>query len=221
MLDAGKQVHYTCLLIKIKALIDNFMSVVSAIVSLILIMNPIGNLPVFLSTLKPIATKYHTKIIIREVFFAYILLTIFMFFGKFFLHSVRVSEEAVGIAGGIITFLVAIRMIFIGKNNSRIKTKIPEPFITPLATPLTAGPGSLTTVMLFVTHQPDKKFIWLAVITCASITVGIILLCGRCLSNYLGEKGLTALEKLSGMMLSVTATQMFLTGINSYFKLID
>jgi MarC family membrane protein len=182
-------------------------------------MNPLGNLPVFLSTLKPIDSKRHTKIIIRETSFAYTLLVVFMFFGQSFLHSAHISEEALGISGGIIVFLVAIRMIFPENNQGSNKNKTSEPFFTPLATPLTAGPGALATVMLLATKQPEKKFLWLIAITFASLTVGIILLGGRYLSNYLGEKGLIALEKLSGMVLTAMAVQMFLSGINTYFKL--
>lgn len=195
------------------------MSIISSTILLILIMNPLGNLPVFLSTLKPVDPTRHTKIIIRETFFAYILLVVFMLFGQFFLHSVHISEHALGISGGIIMFIIAIRMIFPEDKNKPDTLQSGEPFFVPLAIPMTAGPGALTTVMLFASQQPEKKLLLVIVITMASLIVGSILIGGRYLSKYLGERGLIALEKLSGMMITAMAVQMFLTGINAYFKL--
>jgi len=195
------------------------MSIVSTAILLVLIMNPLGNMPVFLSTLKKIDSIKHTKIILRETFFAYLTLVAFMLFGKFFLRSVHISEQALGVAGGIILFLVALRMIFPEKKDEQENNSYYEPFFVPLAIPLTAGPGALTTVLLLSTQQPNKKFLWFIAITLAAITVSLILLSGRLVSKFLGENGLTALERLSGMMLTAMAVQMFLEGIHSYFKL--
>jgi len=195
------------------------MSILSATILLILIMNPLGNLPFFLSTLKSVDPKRHTHIIIRETFFAYLLLVVFMLFGQFFLRSVQITEQALGISGGIILFIIAIRMIFPEEMDQAEKQSTGEPFFVPLAIPMTAGPGALTTVMLFSTTQPEKKLVWILAITAAAIVVGAVLLGGRYLSKYLGEKGLIALERLSGMMLTAMAVQMFLSGINAYFQL--
>jgi multiple antibiotic resistance protein len=195
------------------------MSILSAVVVLFLILNPLGNIPVFVSTLKPIDPKRHTFIIIRETFLAFLLLEAFMLFGQYILHGVQISEQALGISGGIIMFLIAIRMIFPGEKNKAERLNTMEPFFVPLAVPLTAGPGALTTVMLFATQQPDKRLLWFLAIAIASVAVGATLLAGRYLSNYLGERGLVALERLSGMMLTAMAVQMFLSGVNSYFRL--
>jgi len=195
------------------------MSILSATILLILIMNPLGNIPFFLSVLKPIKPRRHAYIIIRETFFAYLLLVIFMLFGQVFLNSIQITEQALGISGGIILFIIAIHMIFPEEKRHTKRPSESEPFFVPLAIPMTAGPGALTTVMLFSTTQPDKKLIWIAAITTASFVVGVILLAGHYLSKYLGEKGLIALERLSGMMLTAMAVQMFLSGINAYFRL--
>lgn len=195
------------------------MSILSATILLILIMNPLGNLPIFLATLKPVDPKRHAHIIIRETFFAYILLVFFMFFGKIFLQSVQISTQALGISGGIIMFLIAIRMIFPENKHETEKLSTSEPFFVPLAIPMTAGPGALTTVLLFSTQHPEKKLIWFAAITSAAIVVSLVLLGGKYLSKYLGEKGLIALENLSGMMLTAMAVQMFLSEVKAYFSL--
>ncbi|EKE01170.1 MAG: multiple antibiotic resistance (MarC)-related protein [uncultured bacterium] len=195
------------------------MSILSATILLVFIMNPLGNLPFFISTLKPINPKRHTPIIVRETFFAYLMLVFFMFFGQFFLRSIQITEQALGISGGIILFIIAIRMIFPEENRNSVKPSTHEPFFVPLAIPMTAGPGALTTVMLLSTTQPEKKFTWIVAITIASIIVGAILIGGRYLSKFLGERGLIALERLSGMMLTAMAVQMFLSGVNAYFRL--
>lgn len=142
-----------------------------------------------------------------------------MFFGQFFLRSVQISEQALGISGGIIMFIIALRMIFPEEKNYEGSHPTNEPFFVPLAIPMTAGPGALTAVLLFSTQQPEKKLIWFTAITIASVVVGLVLLGGRHFGKYLGERGLTALEKLSGMMLTAMAVQMLLSGINAYFKL--
>lgn len=195
------------------------MSFFSATLMLFLIMNPLGNLPVFLSALKPVNPRRHTFIIIRETIIAFIFLVAFMFFGQYFLQGAQISEQALGISGGIILFIISIRMIFPEEKNKNGHPTKHEPFIVPLAIPLTAGPGALTTVMLLASQHPDKRLLWLLVIVVTSSIVGAVLLGARYLSNFFSERGLIALERLSGMMLTAMAVQMFLSGVDAYFKL--
>jgi len=187
-------------------------------------MNPLGNLPVFLATLKNIPSKRHKYIIIRETFFAALVLTFFMFFGQYLLQSFQISTQALGIAGGIILFLISIRMIFPPEEKEviekELKTKLKkEPFFVPFAVPLTAGPAAMTTIMLFVTAQPDKKLSWLVAIFLASSICGIVLLSSSYVSKVLGEKGLIAMERLMGMLLTAMSVQMFLSGVTTYFQI--
>lgn len=198
------------------------MKLYSSLILLILVMNPLGNIPVFLSILKPIDPKRHTRIIIREVFIAFLLLMMFMLFGQYLLHGMQISEQALGISGGIILFLIAIRMIFPEEKPKADKIApgvVSEPFIVPLAIPMTAGPAAMTTVMLFMTQHPEVGFWWIIVLILAAVIFAIIILSARYLSNIFSEKGLIALERLSGMMLTAMAIQMFLTGLESYFRL--
>ena len=195
------------------------MSLFSATILLLLILNPLGNLPVFMSTLKQIDPKRHTFIIIRETIIAFIILILFMLFGQYFLRGVQISAQALGVSGGIIMFLIAIRLIFPEEKHKNEKQHSGEPFIVPLAIPITAGPGALTTVMLLATEYSDKKALWAIAIIIATFAYGLIVLGGRYLSKYLGERGLVAVERLSGMMLTAMAVQMLLTGLDAYFKL--
>jgi multiple antibiotic resistance protein len=195
------------------------MFVLTAAITLALILNPLGNIPVFMSTLKNVDPKRHTLIIVRENCFAFLILLVFILFGGYILHGVQISEQALGISGGIIMFIIALRMIFPETKQKDEKANCSEPFFVPLAIPITAGPGALTTAMLLATQHPDKRLFLLLAVTLASLISCLILLAGRYLSHYLGEKGLIALERLSGMMLTAMAVQMFLTGVDAYFRM--
>lgn len=196
------------------------MNFYSELILLILVMNPLGNIPIFLSVLKPVDPKRHTFIIIREVFIAFLILAVFMFFGQYLLKGMQISEQALGIAGGIILFLIALRMIF--PSEEKIKTEkqvTSEPFIVPLAIPMTAGPAAMTTVMLFMTQHAARISILTLILVFAAIIFGLIILSARYLSRIFSERGLIALEKLSGMMLTAMAVQMFLSGLQNYIQL--
>lgn len=195
------------------------MKLYSQIILLFFVINPIGNAPVFLNTLKTVDPKRHTKIILREVAIALLVLAIFMFFGQYILHAMQISQQALGMSGGIILFLISLRLIF---PESREKTEKPiagEPFIVPLAVPTTAGPGAMTTVMLIASQNAGHVSSSAIVLAITIIATCTTLLSARYLSNYLGERGLIALERLSGMMITAMAIQMFLTGLENYVRL--
>ncbi|MCL5260582.1 MAG: NAAT family transporter [Gammaproteobacteria bacterium] len=195
------------------------MNIFSATIMLILIMNPLGNIPVFLSALRSVDPKRHTFIIIRESIIAFMILMAFMFFGQYYLQGAQISEQALGVSGGIILFLISVRMIFPEEKHSNERQLKSEPFIVPLAIPLTAGPGALTTVMLFASQHPEKRILWLFAIFIASFIACMVILGARLLSNFFSERGLIALERLSGMMLTAMAVQMLLSGLDAYFRL--
>ena len=89
------------------------MDILSAGLTLLLIMDPLGNIPVFLSVLKKVENESRKrKILIRELAIALIVLLVFLFVGQYFLEWLNLRQEAVHIAGGIVLFLIALRMIF-------------------------------------------------------------------------------------------------------------
>lgn len=194
------------------------MSIYTATIMLILVMDPLGNIPVFLSILNTVEPKRRVKIILRESFIAFVILSLFLFNGKAILRGLGVTEPALGIAGGIILFLIAIKMIFPGEDGSGLRERqIGEPFIVPLAIPLIAGPSALATVLLFTTNNSVwQGFIALAI---AALICTVILLFANQLRRILGQKGLVATERLMGMILTTVSVQMFLSGIEHYFRL--
>lgn len=194
------------------------MNIYSAAVTIFLVMDPLGNIPVFLSLLKQVDPKRRKRIILRENLIAFSILTIFLFCGKTILHSLNISEEALGIAGGIILFLIAIKMLFPSQNRFTADDSLGEPFIVPMAIPLIAGPSAMTTVILFASQAPQQMTHWFMALILASLVSTITLLCAMPLQKLLGPKVIAALERLMGMILTTIAIQMFLTGVGMYFK---
>lgn len=194
------------------------MTLFSATITLILVMDPLGNIPVFISVLNTIDESKRMRTILRESFFAFLILTLFLFSGQYILHGLHISEPALGIAGGIILFLIAVKMIFPTDQPIR-ERQIGEPFIVPLAIPLLAGPSALATVLLLATQQPSKIFLWFIAVAFASAVSTSILLFSNPLRKILGQKGLVAIERLMGMILTTVAVQMFLSGVEHYFHL--
>lgn len=189
----------------------------SATLTLFLVMDPLGNIPVFISLLNHVEEKRRSRIILRESLIAFVILVLFLFAGRPILASLQISTPALSIAGGIILFLIALKMIFPTPEQTWHDRQIGEPFIVPMAIPLLAGPSALAMILLFTAHAPDKRFLWLGAITLASAATTLLLLGANRLRKVLGQKGLIALERLMGMLLTTIAVQMFLTGIKNYF----
>ncbi len=196
------------------------MNIYTATITLILVMDPLGNIPVFLTVLKKIPPNRYIRIILRECLIAFVILTLFLFFGGYIMQGLSITAPALNIGGGIILFIIALRMIFPHPDAStNHESHHGEPFIVPLAIPLTAGPAALATVLLFASQEPRKMMVWFSALTISALIFTIVLLCSRSLMKVLGERGLIALERLMGLILTTVAVQMFLSGMSQYFHL--
>lgn len=191
------------------------MNIYQFTITLILVMDPLGNIPIFLSVLRKFDPKAQGKIIVRESFIAYIILLIFLFFGAYVMHGLHISTEALSISGGIILFIISIRMIFPEKSPGG-QEEVEEPLIVPLAVPLTAGPSALAILVLFSTRYPGHTLTMFAAVSIAIILFTVIMLCSRYLMKILGRRGLIAIERLMGMVLTMISVQMLLSGIAAY-----
>ncbi len=191
------------------------MSTTSAAVTLFLVMDPLGNIPFFLSALRNVPAGRHAIVVRRELLIAYLIMVVFLFAGRPLLSLLAISQEALSLAGGIILFLIAIRMVFPEQGGGHEETH-EEPFIVPLAIPYVAGPSVLATIMLFTRGEPGGWKSHLIALTLAWAATALILLAGNRLRNVLGPRAMTAIERLMGMILVAVAVQMFLTGLHSY-----
>lgn len=195
------------------------MTLYSATITLLLVMDPLGNIPVFLSILNSVNPLRRKQIILRETFFAFLILLAFLYFGKYILAGMQISEPALGISGGIILFLIALKMIFPHDDTSQRNKHVHDPFIVPLAIPLVAGPSTMTVVMLLASQHPNQMGLWAIALFIAWVICTIILVFADSLRTILGDRGLTAIERLMGMILTTMAVQMFLTGTENFFHL--
>jgi len=188
-------------------------------ITLILVMDPLGNIPVFLSVLQSVEEKRRRWVILREALIAFVFMVLFLFFGQYIMHGLHITTPALGVAGGIILFIIAIRMIFPQDKIKQGDQVEEEPFIVPLAVPLTAGPSTLAMVLLFASQHPGERLEILFAIIIAAVVFTLIMLSSTKLSHLLGRRGLIAVERLMGMLLTVVAVQMFLTGVSTYLSM--
>ena len=178
-------------------------------------MDPIGNIPLFISILKKIPPKRQKIIILRELLIALGIMVLFNFIGDWLLKALHVSQATVLISGGIILFLIAIKLIFPTGDGNHVSASEKEPFIVPLAIPFVAGPAVLAAVMLY-SQQAANSFIVIGAIGIAWLATTIILLAAPWLGTVLGSRGIIACERLMGLVLTMIAVQMFLEGFASF-----
>jgi multiple antibiotic resistance protein len=194
------------------------MTTLSAAMLLFLIMDPLGNIPVFLALLKDLPAKRRRFVLARELIIALFALFAFLLGGRYILQALHLSEESVGIAGGIILFLIGIRMIFPPKEGLFGDTPDGEPFIVPLAIPGVAGPSAMAALMLLAHDHPKRVVDWSIALLAAWAATAIILGASTALYKFLKPSFLSAMEKLMGMVLVAVSVQMFLDGVAEYLK---
>jgi multiple antibiotic resistance protein len=193
------------------------MSVLSAAVLLFLVIDPLGNIPFFLCVLNKVDEGRRRAIILREMGIAFGVLVLFLFCGQYLLLLLQISEPSLSIAGGIILFIIALRMIFYGSEKVFDDILRGEPFIVPLAIPSVAGPSAMATVLLLMAREPARWPEWLAALAAACLLSGIILFFSSGLIRLLGERVLVATERLMGMVLTTVAVEMFLSAVRTLY----
>jgi len=187
----------------------------SVTILLILITDPLGNIPLFIAALKNVQPARRTKVILRECGIAFITLLVFLFFGSGFLKALHLSNETLRIAGGIILFLIAINMVFPSSGAKLVdEEQGSEPF-------LVAGPSAMTTVMLLSSSSAALSLEWVGSIFIAIAVTTIVFFASQQLEVWLGKRFLSAIEKLMGLVLTTIAVDMLLGGIATYIKAIQ
>ena len=192
------------------------MEILPVFVTLFLIMDPFGNIPVFLPILEGLPPERRRRILVRELLIALLIIVVFVFCGSYVMRFLGLRQESVSIAGGIILFLIALRMVFPTPRRDGGQDLEGEPFIVPLAVPLIAGPSLLAALLLFSTGAPDRLLHLLLAAVLAWSASFVVLLSAMFLSRILSRKGLMAIERLMGMILIALSVQLFLDGLGSY-----
>ena len=188
----------------------------SAAVLLTLVIDPFGNVPIVVSALASVPPARRFTVVLRECGVAYAILVAFMLGGRAFLKWMQLSETSLAIAGGIILFLIALRMVFRHPEGVFGDRTGAEPFLVPLAIPSIAGPSALATVMLLASRDPEHVVTWLGALTLAMVITTLVLLAAPRLQRMLGERGMLAVERLMGLVLTALAVQMLLNGVRAF-----
>jgi len=191
------------------------MDLISAIILLVIVTDPLGNLPIVMACLE--GTKRPMFFIAREVLLALGVLVTFLFLGPMLLRVLDLSEEALRLAGGIILFIIAIKMIFPTDTSWLGVHDGEEPILFPVAVPLVAGPSAVATVTLFSAQHPDRMGIWLAAIVVSMLVSLLVFSFAPILHRIMGHRGLAAVERLMGMLLTAIAVQMLISGIEDIY----
>jgi multiple antibiotic resistance protein len=188
----------------------------AAIVTLFLILDPLGNIPLFLAALRTVRPERRRRVLLREIAFAYLVLLAFLFLGSVLLQLLHLDQDTISIAGGIVLFLIAVRMIFPGERWGTSDELEGEPFLVPLAVPLIAGPSTLAVLLLLQRSAPGETGALLLALTIAWALSAVILLSSTFLYRVLRERGLIAVERLMGMLLVMVSVQMFMNGVKAF-----
>ena len=194
------------------------MTIASVALLLFLILDPLGNIPVFLSLLRGIPPHRQRRILARELLIALAVLMLFLWGGRYALDAMHLRQESVSIAGGIVLFLIGIRMIFPPPEGLMGELPDGEPFIVPMAIPMIAGPSGMAAVMLISSQEPARMGEWSLALFLAWAVTAAILFSATYLYKWLGQRALIAIERLLGMLLVAISVQMFLDGLATYLK---
>ena len=189
----------------------------SATILLLLITDPLGNIPMFVNSLRAVAPERRAKVIVREVFIAFCILLAFMFVGESFLKAMNLSDVSLQIAGAVVLFLIALRMIFPPTDRvNNLTTR--EPLIVPLAIPALAGPSALATVLLLVSQAPDRRLEWIGALSVTMLVCAVVLLLAERLQRWVGDSVVSAFERLMGLILVAISIEMFIQGLKALLK---
>ena len=194
------------------------MTIASAALLLFLILDPLGNIPILLSLFKDLPAARQRKVLLRELLIALVVLMLFLWGGQYALELMHLRQESVSIAGGIVLFLIGLRMIFPPPDGVMGEMPSGEPFIVPVAIPMIAGPSGMAAVMLLGSQEPGRMSDWMLALTIAWGATAIILFSATYLQKWLGTRVLTAIERLMGMVIVAISVQMLLDGIASYLR---
>jgi MarC family membrane protein len=189
----------------------------SAFVLLLLVLDPFGSLPIFISVMRTVPVQRRTAVAIRESLIAFGVLLLFMLAGQSFLALMRLSERSMEVAGGVILLIIAIRMVFASGGEIYAADGQREPLVFPLAVPLMAGPSALATVLLLASRQPDRLLLWIGALTAAMAVSAIVLMAADRIRKLIGSSMVSAMEKLMGLVATAIAVEMILAGLKRYF----
>ncbi|MDJ0918718.1 MAG: MarC family protein [Woeseiaceae bacterium] len=194
----------------------NWNDIATVSVTLFFIMDPLGNVPIFNAILANFSERRRMLIVARELCIALAILLLFLFSGNAILGFLGLSQSSLNIAGGVLLFIIALRMIFPKPLSEAELSDGEDPFLVPLAIPMIAGPSTIAVLLLLSSGEPERMLEWSVALILAWLGTTLLLVASPFLMKVLGTRGSRALERLMGMILIILATQMLLNGIRDF-----
>ena len=190
--------------------------------TLLIVLDPIGIMPMVQSLLLPVPRKRRMHVLRRELFIVLLLLLFFFFMGERILNYMDIDQSTLSISGGILLLLIAVGMVFprvdvLGSPNDH-DSKNAEPMLVPIAVPIIVGPASISVVMIMAAKCPDTATLMassLSVVAAWAVSFGFLMFSRRIVVK-LGQRGSVALTRLMGTVLVLLAIQMCLNGLTKY-----
>ncbi|MBG0777827.1 MAG: MarC family protein [Desulfovibrionaceae bacterium] len=195
---------------------DTLRTIFEIALPLLLIMDPIGNLPVCLSILKNQPPERQRRILLREMLFALGIIVLFYFLGEWLMNMLALQQSTMRVAGGVILFIISMRMVF-PQEHDTADTQITDPFIVPIAVPLIAGPSLLAAVMVYAGREEGRTLAMVAILAAWTVT-SILMLAGSVITRLLGKRGMRAAERLMGLILILLSIQMLEDGLRLFIS---
>ena len=189
----------------------------TASVTLFLLLDPVGNIPVFHALLEKHPPRIRIRMILRELMVALLVLMVFLHAGRHLLSFLGLKPASLGVTGGLILFLIAIRMVFPGQLRD-LEPEDEEPFIVPLAVPLIAGPSVIAMLLLLSNAEPQRMMEWTLALVLSWSLSALVLIASPFLLSILHPRGIRALVRLMGMILVMLGVQMFMDGIIAFLR---
>jgi multiple antibiotic resistance protein len=199
----------------------NWSDIAAAAATLFFVMDPLGNIPVFNSVLSRFEPRRRAQITARELVIALVIMLVLLFAGTAILNFLGLTQPSLNIAGGVLLFLIALRMIFPPRGGDSGAQVDDEPFIVPLAMPMVAGPSTIAVLLLLSSTEPERIWEWCTALVIAWAAAIVLLTASPFMMRVLGSRGLRALERLMGMLLVLLATQMLLNGVREFVRSLD
>ncbi|RMD48570.1 MAG: MarC family protein [Alphaproteobacteria bacterium] len=196
---------------------------VTAFVSLFVVIDPIGLTPLFLALTPGASPAARRAIALRAGLIAAVILTLFGLAGEALLGAVGISMAAFRVAGGLLLFLTAIDMLFERRTERRERqgesAEFPDPSVFPLATPLIAGPGAIAT-MILLTGRSGGDWLWtltvLGVMACVIALCVVLFMGSGILERILRRTGVLVVTRLLGMLLAALSVQFVADGLADF-----
>jgi multiple antibiotic resistance protein len=188
-----------------------------AFVTLFVIMDPPGAIPVFLVLVVDKGVKARRRLAWQAAAVSFSVISIFALFGRFILDYLNISMAALQAAGGLLLLLISLELLT-GRSGDPVKAKDTNIALVPLGTPLLAGPGAIVATMVFAqkVHNPTHAMGLIIAVIAVHLAIALALLTSTTILRVIREAGVTLVARIAGLLLAAIAVQMMVDAIKAF-----